>query len=224
MPRGWSVSTQLETQARGFKMAEQNVTDATSYLNISDSTAQSASSIMQQQSELAVAASSDTLNDQQRQFLDTQYQQFTQEIDRLGNIGSTQPLATGGQVQSGANAGDTTTIPNMTFSAAWLGIAGTSIATAGGAQAAITSIGNALNTMNSGRSTIGAMTNTLGYTSDNLSMSEINTQAAQSVISDQDMAQAMTQLTTQNLLSQSAISALSKFSEISRTNALSLLQ
>jgi flagellin len=230
---GLGISEQLETQSRGFKAAEQNVTDAASALNIADAAGSQVSDLVQQQRDLALQASNDTLTNQERQGLDNQYQSLTQEIDRISgsaqfntqNVANGQGLASGAaQIQAGANAGDQIKMPATNMGSTALGITGTSIATGAGAQAAISSLDTALDTLNSQRSAIGSMTNRFDSVQNNLSMADINTQAAQSVIQDQDMASGMADLTTQKLLLETGTQAFARYNEISANHLFGLLQ
>ena len=230
---GLAISEQLETQSRGFNMAQQNVTDATSALNIADSTGGQITDMLQQQRDLALQASNDTLTDQQRQGLDTQYQSLTQEINRISGsaqfntqtVANGQGLASGNaEIQAGANAGDQIRMPATNMTAAALGINGTSIATGAGAQAALSTIDNALDTLNSQRTTVGAMTNAFQSVQNNLSVEDINTQAAQSVIQDQDMASGLADLTQSNLLLETGTEAFARYNEISANHLFGLLQ
>jgi flagellin len=230
---GLSISQQLETQSRGFNMADQNVTSAMSALNIADSTGGQISDMVQRQRELALQASNDTLTNQQRQGLDTEYQSLTQEIDRISgssqfntqNVANGQGLASGNaQIQTGANAGDQIQLPATNMGATALGITGTSIATGAGAQTALSKLDNALDTLNTQRSTIGSMTNRFESVRNNLSVSDINTQAAQSVLQDQDMAAGLAELTKTKLLLESGTQAFARYNEISSNHLFGLMQ
>jgi len=230
---GLSISQQLETQSRGFNMADQNVTSAMSALNIADSTGGQISDMVQRQHDLALQASNDTLTNQQRQGLDTEYQSLTQEIDRISgsaqfntqNIANGQGLAAGNaQIQAGANTGDQIQLPATNMGATALGITGTSIATGAGAQTALSKLDNALDTLNTQRSTIGSMTNRFESVRNNLSVSDINTQAAQSVLQDQDMAAGLADLTKTKLLLESGTQAFARYNEISSNHLFGLMQ
>lgn len=230
---GLSISQQLETQSRGFNMADQNVTSAMSALNIADSTGGQISDMVQRQRELALQASNDTLTNQQRQGLDTEYQSLTQEIDRISgssqfntqNVANGQGLASGNaQIQTGANAGDQIQLPATNMGATALGITGTSIATGAGAQTALSKLDSALDTLNTQRSTIGSMTNRFESVRNNLSVSDINTQAAQSVLQDQDMAAGLADLTKTKLLLESGTQAFARYNEISSNHLFGLMQ
>jgi flagellin len=229
---GLGISEQLTTQIRGFQQATDNVSDAMSALNIADSAGNQVSDMMQRQRDLALQSSNATLNDSQRQDLNTEYQSLNQEITRISNASqfNTQSVAAGtglssgnAVIQAGPNAGDQVTMPKTDFTAAALQISGTSIDTAANATNAVNSLDNAMNTLNTQRSTLGAMTNRFESTVNNLSVSDINTQAAESVISDQDMAQGLVELTSNQLLQQSTLDAFSKFNEVSANHIMGLL-
>lgn len=229
---GLAMSQEMESQARGFKVASDNVSEANDAMNITQGVAGQTADILQQQRDLALQASNGTLTDSERQSIDTEYQQLTQQLDQQANAAqyNTQGLANGtglatgnAQVQASPNAGGAISAPQVNLTSNALGIAGTSVATAGQAQAAINSIDNALNNLNGQQSTVGAFSNQLGYENDNLSTESINTQAAESTISDEDMAQGISDLATQQLLNQTATSAFAMFNKISQSNITALL-
>ena len=226
------MSQELDSQARGFKVASDNVSDAASALNITQGVANQTADILQQQRDLALQASNGTLNDSERQSINTEYQQLTQQLDQQANSAqyNTQGVANGtglaggnSQIQAGPNAGDAVTAPQVNLTSKALGIAGTSVATAGQAQTAIGSIDNALKNLNSQQSAVGAFSNRLDYENDNLNTEAINTQSAESVISDEDMARGATDLSTQLLLNQTSTAAFAMFNNISQNNILGLM-
>jgi len=230
---GLAISEALRTQVRGFKMASQNVNDAMSALNIADGVANESSAILQRQRELAIQARNDTLTDDQRQQLDVEYQNLTEELNRIAEATdfNTQEVANGegladgnAVIQAGPGAGDSVTLPQIDVTADALGVTGTSVATATDAQNAIASIDNALASLNTQRSTVGATVNRFVSTSNNLSVAQINTQAAESVIRDQDFAAGLAELTRQRLLQEGGIQAFSRFQEISANHLIGLLQ
>lgn len=230
---GLAVSEQLRTQIRGFKAAGQNITDAMSALNIGEGAANEVSSMLQRQRELTIQAKSDTVNNSQRQDLDVEYQALSAEINRISNTtqfnrqnaGAGRDLSSGtAQVQVGANAGDSISLPPVDMTVAALGVSGTSIATAAQASTALASIDTALNSLNNQRSNVGAMINRFESAYNNLSVSEVNTQAAESALRDQDMASGMAELVRAQLLQDGGNRSFARYNEISRTNLLSLMQ
>ena len=229
---GLSISETLRTNIRGYKMASRNAQDAMAALNITDGGANEISAMLQRQRELAVQARNDTLTDADRQTLNQEYQALTQEIDRLAqsteynrqNTSNGTDLASGNAViQVGADAGDEITLPQIDFTTATSGIAGTDIGTSGGAQTAFAAIDNALQNLNQQRATVGATVNRFTSAINNLDNAMVNTQAAESVLRDQDMAQGVAELVRQQLLNEGGTSAFRRFNEISRNHIMGIL-
>ncbi len=229
---GLSISETLRTNIRGYKMASRNAQDAMAALNITDGGATEISNMLQRQRELTIQARNDTLSDTDRQSLNSEYQALTQEIDRLAqstqynrqNTSNGTDLASGNaQIQIGAEAGDQIALPQIDFSAATSGIAGTDIATSGGAQTAFAAIDNALQSLNQQRATVGATVNRFSSAINNLDNAMVNTQAAESVLRDQDMAQGVAELVRQQLLNEGGISAFQRFNEMSRNHIMGIL-
>lgn len=230
---GLSIAEQLTTQIRGFKTASQNLSDASAALDIADGAGREITDMVQRQRELAIQASNDTLTNADRKALNTEFQAITQEISRTAEATNynRQQLTNGkglgsgnAQLQVGPNPGDALTVPEINFDAATMGMQNISIATSQGAQAAIIKADNILNSINTQRSVIGATMNRLTAAGDNLANAMINTQAAESVIRDEEMAMGLAQLTQQQMLQEGAIKTFSRYNEISKNHILGLLQ
>ncbi len=230
---GLAIAEQLSSQIRGFKMAERNVSDAMSALRVADGASNEIQSMLQRQRELALQARNYTLTDDQRQHIDTEYQNISQEIDRIAtgtefnrqSVSNGQGLGSGNaQIQVGPNAGDTVTLPSIDVTANSLGISGTSIADSASAANALTAIDGAMQSMNSQRATIGAMVNRFESTQNNLNIAETNTTAAESILRDQDMAMGIAEATRNRLLQESGMNAFKHFNEISANHILGLLK
>lgn len=230
---GLSIAEQLTTQIRGFKTASQNLSDASAALDIADGAGREITDMIQRQRELAIQASNDTLTDTDRKALNTEFQAITQEISRTAEATNynRQQLTNGkglglgnAQVQVGPNPGEALTVPVINFDAAAMGIQNISIDTSRGAQAAISKASDILNSINTQRSVIGATMNRLTAAGDNLANAMINTQAAESVIRDEEMAMGLAQLTQQQMLQEGAIKTFSRYNEISKNHILGLLQ
>ncbi|GMA51304.1 flagellin [Alicyclobacillus contaminans] len=113
-------------------------------------------------------------------------------------------------MQIGANANQTMKVGIQAMDTTSLGINNIDISTQQGAETAITALDNAIQTVSSERSTLGAYQNRLEHTINNLSTSSQNLTTAQSGITDTDMASAMAQFTKDNVLQQAAISMLAQ--------------
>lgn len=229
---GLGVSEVMRSNIRGFKMASQNIDDAMSALDIADGTANEVSGILQRQRELAVQSRNDTLTDRDRQALDKEYQQLNKELDRLSdssqfnrqNLTNGTGLGSGSaQIQVGSNAGDQITLPAVDFTTISTGLSGQSIATASGASSSLSALDSAIKNVSSQRSVMGSTVNRLESTVNNLAVAAVNTQAAESVIRDEDMADGLMELTRTRLLQEGSIAAFSRFDEISQNHIMGLL-
>ena len=123
----------------------------------------------------------------------------------------------------GANSGQSTKLTVQSMKAEDLGVAHVDLTTQTSADAAITTIDNAINTVSAQRAALGAMQNRLEHTINNLGTSSENLSAAESQIRDVDMAEEMSEYTKNNILVQAATSMLAQSNQQPQS-VLSLLQ
>jgi len=102
-------------------------------------------------------------------------------------------------------------------------MSGLSISTAAGATAALSTLDNAIDSVNSIRGDLGAIQNRLSYTTNNLSSIVTNTEGAKGRIMDADFAVETSKLAKTQILSQAATSMLAQANQ-SKQGILSLLQ
>ena len=123
----------------------------------------------------------------------------------------------------GANSGQNTKLTVQDMSAQSLGVDAIDLTTQTNADAAITTIDNAINTVSAQRAALGAMQNRLEHTINNLGTSSENLSAAESQIRDVDMAEEMSEYTKNNILVQAATAMLAQANQQPQ-NVLSLLR
>ena len=126
-------------------------------------------------------------------------------------------------MQTGANEGQQLAIRIPTISLDRLGIARTSVATQEESDRAIVEIKGAIQYVSDARSRLGAYQNRLEHTVNNLDVSNENMTASYSRIMDVDMAEEMTNYTTQQVIAQAATSLLAQANE-RPSQVLQLLQ
>lgn len=217
---GLAISESLKAQVRGLGQAERNAQDGISLVQVAESSLGEISNILIRMRELGVQAASDTVGPQERQFLDREFQQLMEEIDRIAN--STEfnkvPLLNGTassfEVQVGtrnnpsidriklfdATAADVNVVA--------LGINLASVADKANAQNSLASIDNALNSVTSTRAGFGAIQNRLQTVINNIAVSKENISTANSRIRDADLAEETSELTKNNILMQSGTAVL----------------
>jgi len=111
-------------------------------------------------------------------------------------------------IQAGANAGDIIRMEWSPLNLTILGISGANTLTQESSRAAIGMVQNALNVISETRSAFGAYQNRFEHTIMNLDNIVENTQAAESLIRDTDMAKEMVRYAKDNILEQAGTSML----------------
>ncbi|MFC1586635.1 flagellin [Fibrobacterota bacterium] len=230
-----SIAKELEKQVRGFQVVENNVGDAMAALRIADGASSSISDMMQRQRELAIQASNGTLNQEQRNSLNQEFQALSSEIDRTAQAAqyNTQSLLNGDsplsdgtgeiQVGTGTAEADQVNMPESDLTSENLAINNLDISNPANINAAISQLDTAMNQVNTTRTNQGALYNRFQSTQDNAANTRINTAAALSQAEDLDYAEGTAEQARQSILAQTNTMALRNFNEIARNNVMSLL-
>lgn len=82
---GLAISEKMRSQIRGLDMAERNALDAVSLIQTGEGALNEVHSILQRMRELSVQASNGTLEDNDRQAIQSEINQLTYEIDRIAD-------------------------------------------------------------------------------------------------------------------------------------------
>ncbi|MDR2732316.1 MAG: hypothetical protein LBB36_03760 [Fibromonadaceae bacterium] len=232
---GLAIAKLLEAMSRGYKADRINIGDGMSAMNIGEAATQGISDMLGRMYELSAQAANDTLTDTERGYLNEEFQQLKQEIDRHTKstqfntqdlISGQSPLSDGtGKLQVGPNAGGANEIDvaKSDLRPESLGIMNMDISTRSGAATAMDGINKANEVVINTRVNFGTQYNRLEYTLNNNENININTNAALSLIEDLDFAQGMMDKARDDILNQSGIMALRNFQEVSRNSMLALL-
>lgn len=216
---GLAISENLKGQIRGLRQANRNANDGISLVQIAEGSLNEVSNMLIRLRELGVQAASDTIGDTERQFLDVEYQQLKSEIQRVTestNYNGYDLLnGTGGilDIQVGTNndafkdrISFNSGAANSTLEA--LGLTAESLETKESAQISLSTIDDAMISVNSIRANFGAMQNRLQSTSSNLLIYDENMSAANSRIRDTDVAAETSEMIRNNILMQAGVSVL----------------
>lgn len=245
---GLAISENLRGKVRGLNQARRNANDAVSMVQIAEGGMNEMSNILVRMRELTVQAASDTIGDQERGYLNREYTQLVDEVDRIGKTAEFNGLKffstekTQFVVQVGVNGTspeqneDTITmdLAGLQFSSESLGLGkANEIGPMPGPDAEapersviaekLGTIDSALQRLASERATLGAVQNRLGSAISNLGISTENMSQARSRIVDADFAQETASLTQNKILTQAATAVLGQASA-SPEMALSLLR
>ena len=213
---GLAVSERMRAQIRSFAVAGRNAQDGVSLTQTAEGALQETSNNLSRMRELAVQASNGTLSTNDRAALDVEFQALSAEIDRVATQSTFNGVvlldgsAASLDIQVGVNAGETITVNLGDATAATLGISALDVTNVANAQAALTSIDGALDTVNTTRGDMGAAQNRMMSTIQSIATQRENLSAAESRIRDVDVAQETADLTRNSILQQAATSVLAQ--------------
>jgi len=222
---GLAIATNLEAQTKGLRQATRNANDGISLIQTAEGGLNETSNILVRLRELTVQAASDTVGEQERGFLDKEYQQLSKEVDRISEsttFNGSQLLNGKGKgtmdFQVGAFAGEQNIITfdssETDSSTSSIGIKGTGIGNKDEALSAISSVDDAISKVSGQRANLGSIQSRLGSTVKNLETQTINQDGARSVIQDVDVAEASAALASNNVVKNAAVSTLAQANQI----------
>lgn len=231
---GLAISESIRAQIRGLGQAERNAQDGISVVQVAEGALAEVSNILVRMRELGVQAASDTIGQTERKFLNVEFSQLMEEIDRIAQ--STEyngvPLLNGAgsafEVQIGTKNNPSVDRVKLfdpgaaDINVVALGINLTNVADKTGAQNSLAAVDGAISSVTAIRAEFGAMQNRLQSIVSNILISKENLSAANSRIRDADMAEETTELTKNNILMQAGVSVLGQANTTIKT-ALNLL-
>jgi len=231
---GSAVATNLNTRARSGEQAIRNANDGISVIQTAEAATKEVVTILDRMRELAVQSSSETLDDGERAYIDNEYAELADEIERIAqatefnDIALTDGTSTSLTVQVGI---DGTTASQIDISLGDLqatklgvdtGASGVDLSAASTSQDAISTIDTALDSVNKMRSDYGAVQNRLGSAINNMTAYTESLTAAASQIQDADYAYETAEMTRLQVMQQAGVAALGQARGINQS-VLSLL-
>lgn len=246
---GLAITENLRGQVRGLNVAKRNANDAVSLVQVAEGSMNEMSNILIRMRELTVQSATDTLGERERSYLNKEYTQLVDEMDRIGKstefngtkiFDKENPLSefviqvgTRGTAPE-ANV-DTLRISleGLKFDSETLGlgkeseIGSKADGEVGPSREEIATklgtIDEALSKIAGERATLGSVQNRLGSAISNLGIGIENQTAAMSRIKDVDFAEETSKLTQAKIMTQSNTSVLSQ-ANASPEMALQLLR
>ncbi|WP_027216532.1 flagellin [Butyrivibrio fibrisolvens] len=232
---GLAISEKMRRQVRSLTQASANAQDGISAVQTAEGALNEVHDMLQRMSELATKAANDTLQSTDRDYINQEIVQLRTEIDRtsesteFNNTLLLNGSFTGKKLQVGSetNSDNQITISIVDLTCSGIGLTGSTCVVTGtngaNARVAMEAIKNALESVSKQRSDLGAIQNRLEHTIKNLDNVVENTQAAESLIRDTDMAREMVKYSNNNILAQAGQSMLAQANQTNQ-GVLSLLQ
>ena len=250
---GLAIRELMRTDIKALQQGVRNANDAISLIQTADGALGIIDEKLTRMKELAEQAATGTYDSTQRLMIESEYQAMASEITRIANAtdfngihllngnlsgdthdGSTMTATGKMKVHFGTandSAEDYYYIQIGTSTASALGVGnettagrdGSTISTQQAAQKALVAITNAVVSKDKIRAHLGALQNRLENTVSNLTTQAENLQAAESRISDVDVATEMTQFVRNQILTQSSVAMLSQANSMPKM-AMQLIQ
>jgi flagellin len=219
-PASFAISESLRGQERGFMQAKRNAENAIGFLQVAEGGLSEQNNIIVRLREIAVQSASDTIGDDEREYLNQEFQQLLSEVDRIAKSTSfgEKKLLTGSNEEYefflGATASTDEDVVRFRAEADTrtdaLGISGLDVADQDEARAVLADLDDALNTISAARAGFGALQGRLEFSVNHLDVQRENVASARSRISDADIAEEVTELARGRILHDFGISVLAQ--------------
>ena len=233
---GVAISSRLSAEIRGTDQAIRNSLDGQALIDTAEGAHKEIENILQRMREVTIQAANDTNNTQDRANLQAEVEAMTTEIDRIAgtttwagaNLMDAATTEFSFQVGSATGAQNQIAVTIKKMNATGLSVGtGTAssidVSTDDKARSGTDLIDTAIKDVNIQRSKLGAVSNRLNHTVNNLTNISSNLSAAKGGIEDADFALETTNLAKNQILQQASTAMLAQ-ANASKQNVLSLLQ
>ena len=242
---GQAISTRLTAEVQGLEMASRNAADAQSMIDTAEGALQETSSLLLRMRELAVQSANGTMIQSDRDALDAEFQALEAEIDRINTNTSWAGISVfdgnAKTFQVGTKAGGANYLEhtfgsmgphNLGIDSAGAdndatattdNVANATLTSQANAQAMITALDTAINSVSAERGKLGAVSNRLSSTMSNLDQVAVNLSASQGRIQDADFAAETSNLAKGQILQQAATAMIAQ-ANASKSSVLTLVR
>jgi flagellin len=228
---GFAIAESLRGQASSLKQAHQNAENAGGLMQVAEGGLSEQNNILVRLRELAVQAASDTVGEDERGFLNTEFTSLVSEFDRIAQTTTYghKKLLTGTdenlEFQLGANNTENDVVKykfDTNTTASKVGIKGLDVSDKGDAKDALSTIDDAQTVVARARAGFGAMQERLQIAANNVDVQKENILEARSRIADTDIAEETSNLAQGRILEDVGTAVLAQANQNSE-RALKLL-
>jgi flagellin len=218
---GLAISEKLKSGVKSMNQANRNANDGISMIQVAEGGLNEVQNILTRLRELSIQSASDTVGEDERGFIDLEYQNIKDELQRITQTteyngvnllnGSGDKLEFQiGVMNDEFNDRITYNPGTMDATLSSLDIDGIAANEKGSAQDALSKIDSAITKVSGQRAELGALQNRLNVTSNNLNVAVENMSAANSRIRDVDYAEVTAENTKNNILTSAGTSVLTQ--------------
>jgi len=228
---GLAVRELIRSDIAVLRQGARNAQDAISMVQTAESALQVVDNLLVRMKELAEQAATESYSTTQRSMMNAEFKEMAAEMDRIASStnfnGTTLLNSASGtltiHVGTGNTSNDKITVKLVDASTAGLGVDTLNISTVGSAAAALTALDSAISSKDSARAAFGSKINRMESTISILNVQAETLSAAESRISDVDVAKEMSALTRNQVMAQAGIAMLAQANSMPQL-ALRLLQ
>ena len=224
---GLAVRELMRADIAVTKQGSRNAQDAISMLQTMEGALGSIDSILIRLAELSEQAATGSYSDQQRNIMNNEFTQMIAEINRIATTSSFNSVnmlnSASGNISVHFGVGSSITIDSVDVQTSALGLDSAAVSTPANAAAALSLVATAIQLKDSARASFGYMMNRLESTNEVLNIQAENMMAAESRISDVDVATEMAAMTRNQVLSQAGVAMLGQANSMPQM-ALTLLR
>jgi len=224
---GSAVAMNLSTQARSGRQAMRNANDGISVIQTAEAATKEVLNILDRMRELAVQSSSETLATDERDYIDDEFHDLSDEIQRIAKAtefndlslsdGSKTSLTVQVGVTNGTESEVSITLGDLSVSTLGVGTGSVDLTGASAAQTAIDTIDTAIESVNDIRADYGAVQNRLDSSIANMTQYVEALSAASSQIMDADYAHETAEMTRLQVMQQAGVAALAQAKVINQS-------
>ena len=224
---GSAVAMNLSTQARSGRQAMRNANDGISVIQTAEAATKEVLNILDRMRELAVQSSSETLATDERDYIDDEFHDLSDEIQRIAKAtefndlnladGSKTSLTVQVGVTNGTESEVSITLGDLSVSTLGVGTGSVDLTGASAAQSAIDTIDTAIESVNDIRADYGAVQNRLDSSIANMTQYVEALSAASSQIMDADYAHETAEMTRLQVMQQAGVAALAQAKVINQS-------
>ena len=226
---GLAVRELMRADTAVLQQGARNSSDGISMLQTMEGAMQVIDEALVRMKELAMQAATGTYSSAQRTIMNNEFQQMALEITRIANdtkfnsIHLLDSANTSNDATIYFGVGSSITVSSVDVTASALGVASQSLTSTSNAATALTAVDTAITRKDSARASFGYMMNRLESTYSVLNIQAENLMAAESRVSDVDVATEMAALTRNQVLAQAGVAMLGQANSMPQM-ALSLMR
>ena len=224
---GLAVRELMRADIAVLQQGSRNALDGISMVQTMEGALSTIDDALVRMRQLAMQASTGSYSDTQRSIMDNEFAEMAAEIDRIAGAVTFNgnPLLNSASASIDIQVGttDKIAITGVDVTSSALGLGSASLATAAAAQSALTFLDSAISSKDTARATFGYKMNRLESTISVINNQAENMMAAESRVSDVDVATEMTEMTINQVLSQAGVAMLAQANTMPQM-ALTLLR